>query len=315
MTRDKLIGIVCVALGWVSAGCGTEQVAMICEPGVVAECPCGGGLPAGTQRCNADGTGWEGCDCGGDGDSDGDGDIDSVVFTVPDLVIADELIGIWGDDLDRMTFEADGGFEELYAIYPILFAGDTDTEPVIPETGTSSGYWSAEDGVLSLYFTSGTTDDVDEFRPWIYRSTYCIADNVLYYDYCLHRTEGAGGGLDGTYELTEEEVEYESEDGTDYVDVDTYRMTLTIDGDRYELVEGQTERTVYTSGSSDYPEEIWEEAGDIRLDGDRIWIAPDDSENEYFYGFVLSDDLIFWAGWDDEPDGGPQEQGYPRMSK
>ena len=41
----------------------TQPPAPACAPGAVQECPCGGGLPAGTQACSDDGTRWNACEC------------------------------------------------------------------------------------------------------------------------------------------------------------------------------------------------------------------------------------------------------------
>ena len=72
---------VCVLAGLCALliiGCGDDDddVTQYCVPGTVQECPCGDGVPDGTQVCLEDSSGWGDCECSGDTDVDSDTDAD-----------------------------------------------------------------------------------------------------------------------------------------------------------------------------------------------------------------------------------------------
>ena len=80
----KYLLLMALATVLVFGGCGDDSQSAGCVEGEVQLCPCGGGLPDGTQTCQADGT-WTECDCGsGDMDTDTDTDSDSDTDTDTD---------------------------------------------------------------------------------------------------------------------------------------------------------------------------------------------------------------------------------------
>lgn len=60
-----LLTTIAITVVLVAVSCGSGgNAASVCAPGAVQVCPCGGGLPDGTQVCNADGAAWGVCSCG-----------------------------------------------------------------------------------------------------------------------------------------------------------------------------------------------------------------------------------------------------------
>jgi len=80
-----------------------------CVPGEVRECPCGGGLPDGTQTCNEDGGGWGECDCGGGGDGDTDSDTDADADSDADTDADGDTDTDEGTDSGTEPGDCDGG--------------------------------------------------------------------------------------------------------------------------------------------------------------------------------------------------------------
>lgn len=68
MTKATILG----AITWLLLGCSSGDDFSACSENETQECACPGGA-MGAQSCNADGSGWSKCQCGGGGSGGGAG--------------------------------------------------------------------------------------------------------------------------------------------------------------------------------------------------------------------------------------------------
>jgi hypothetical protein len=213
----------------------------------------------------------------------------------PGSLVSGDIVGTWtssdGVTTTTMEFRADGTRTETY----------DDGEG--PDSYESR--WEADGDMLVFVNEESGSDDGCSFASHYSDAfTTAIVDETLFMFVYL-RTNGSGGGLDGTWTFSTISTErHESScEGESYSSQLTYEhhATLVIEGEGFELTT--TVREAYDSDGGvpeDYTE-TWTDRGTLRIDGETIYSTateqdgepiPEDEQYEELLGTRAAPDVI-----------------------
>ncbi len=168
-------------------------------------------------------------------------------------------------------------------------------------TDTWDGAFEITEGGRLVTTVEGSSFDENVTETW------SIIDQAIpavigdrYHPSVLHRTEGLGAALDGSWAFIESNLEEVIIDdaGDITTESDEYLVTveLTIEGDQVDM---RTEETQIVDGDNYFDTERL--IGTLRIDGEQIWVTytesdtspiPEDDQEEEFFGWKLSENVI-----------------------